>query len=352
MSVYSSRLNLTDFEEKFMESQFTNNAIVRPQSLSSRTDFKTQTGSFKPGYGVASAHHGELLQGVVVGDDGRLKRVLVSIPCGMFKSEARFTPNGSDVVEVEPKWKIKSCRAVELTLSSLGKDNCGGKLQIHSSIPVGWGLGSSTSDVTAAIRATANALNERLSPHKVATLAVRAETACDATMFGERMVLFAQREGIVVEDFRSSLPRLEVLGFNTSSNGNGVDTIAFAPARYSWWQIEAFRPMVGLLRRAVYLRSAPLLGQVATASAEINQQYLPTPHFYELKEISVQVGALGLQVAHTGTIAGLLFDPDDPSKDDRIEHAQTLLANLGIKHMWVFQTSANGIGARKEGREW
>ena len=331
-----------------MESQFTNGSIVSQQSLSSTSGFKNQTGYLKPGYGVASAHHGELLQGVVAGDDGRLKRVLVSIPCGIFKSEVRFTPNGSDVVEVEPKWKVKSCRAVELTLSSLGKHNYGGKVQIHSSIPVGWGLGSSTSDVTAAIRATANALNERLSPSKIATLAVRAETACDATMFGEQLVLFAQREGIVVEDFKSSLPRLAVLGFNTSSNGNGIDTIAFAPARYTWWQIEAFRPMVGLLRRAVYLRNAQLLGQVATASAAINQHYLPTLHFYELKEISTQVGALGLQVAHTGTIAGLLFDPDDPAKDDRIEQAQTLLAALGIKHRWVFHTSVNGFAHAKK----
>jgi uncharacterized protein involved in propanediol utilization len=299
-----------------MESQFINNSRACQQSLSSRRNFKNQTGSLKPGYGVAAAHHGELLQGVFAGDDGRLKRVLVSIPCGIFKSEVRFTPNGRDVVEVEPKWKVKSARAVELTLSSLGKHKCGGKVQIHSNIPIGWGLGSSTSDVTAAIRATANALNERLSPYQIATLAVRAETACDATMFGQQVVLFAQREG--------------------------VDTIAFPPARYSWWEIEAFRPMVGLLRRAVYLRSAQLLGQIASASATINQQYLPTPHFHDLKEISMQVGAAGLQVAHTGTVAGLLFDPNDPSKDNRIEQAQTLLATLGIKHMWMFQTGVNG----------
>ena len=331
-----------------MESQFTNDAVVCQKSLSSISDFRRHTGILKTGHGVALAHHGELLQGVFEETDGRLKRVLVSIPCGIFKSEARFIPNDSDVVEVEPKWKVKSCRAVALTLTSLGRHNCGGRLQIRSNIPVGWGLGSSTSDVTAAIRATANALGERLSPHKIAALAVRAETACDSTMFGEQMVLFAQREGIVVEDFRSSLPKLEVLGFNTSSNGNGVDTIGFPPARYSWWEIEAFRPMVGLLRRAVHLRSPQLLGQVSSASATINQHYLPKPHFQDLKEISEEVGAVGLQVAHTGTIAGLLFDPRDPLKERRIEQAQTLLTTIGIKHMWVFQTSGNGLAHAKK----
>src|SRR5215208_4314677 len=104
-----------------MESQFTNDAVVCEEGLSSKSDFKIQTGTLKTGDGVALAHHGELLQGVFEGTDGRLKRVLVSIPCGIFKSEVRFIPNDSDVVEVEPTWKVKSCRAVALTLSSLGK---------------------------------------------------------------------------------------------------------------------------------------------------------------------------------------------------------------------------------------
>ena len=332
-----------------MESQFMSDAVVCHESFPSKSDFQSQTEAFKIGHGVALAHHGELLQGVSEGADGRLKRVLVSIPCGIFRSEATFIPNDSDVVEVEPKWKVKSCRAVTLALSSLGKHNCGGRVQIRSNIPVGWGLGSSTSDVTAAIRATTDALSEHAAPHKIAALAVRAETACDSTMFGERMVLFAQREGTVVEDFRSSLPKLEILGFNTSPNGNGIDTIGFPPARYSWWEIEAFRPMVGLLRRAVQLRSPQLLGQVSSASATINQHYLPKPHFQDLKEISKEVGAVGLQVAHTGTVAGLLFDPDNPLKESRIEQAQTLLTSIGIKHRWVFQTSENGLTHAKNG---
>ena len=331
-----------------MESQFTNEATVCQEGLSSRSDFPRQTGALKTGHGVALAHHGELLQGVFEGADGRLKRVLVSIPCGIFRSEVSFVPNDTDVVEVEPNWKIKSCRAVVLTLSSVGKHKCGGRVHIRSNIPVGWGLGSSTSDVTAAIRATANALGVHLTPHKIAALAVRAETACDSTMFGELMVLFAQREGIVVEDFRSSLPELEILGFNTSSDEEGIDTIGFPPARYPWWEIEVFRPMVGLLRRAVCLRSPQLLGQVSSASATINQHYLPKPHFQDLKEISEEVGAVGLQVAHTGTIAGLLFDPGDPLKKNRIEQARALLTTIGIEQMWVFQTSGNSFAHAKK----
>lgn len=334
-----------------MESQAMSGSAVYRQDLSSKGDVENHAASFKRGYGAAIAHHGELLQGVFEGANGRLKRVLVSIPCAIFKSEVSFTPDGSDSVKVEPKWKVKTHRAVDLALGTMGKrKKVGGRLQIHSNIPIGWGLGSSTSDVTAAIRAIADALGQNLSPRGIAALAVRAETACDATMFDEQLVLFAQREGIVIEDFSTSLPRLAILGFNTDPHEEGVDTVDFSPARYSWWEIEAFRPMVGLLRRAVDLRSPQLLGQVASASATINQRYLPKPHFQQLKAISEEVGALGLQVAHTGTIAGLLFNPADRLKESRIEHAEILLARIGIKQTWFFQTRVNGNGYEKEGR--
>ena len=327
-----------------MESHTMTGSAVYRQDLSSKGHVENQAASFKRGYGAAIAHHGELLQGVCEGADGRLKRVLVSIPCGIFKSEVSFMPDDSDLVQVEPKWKVKTHRAVDLALGSMSKWKIGGRLQIRSNIPVGWGLGSSTSDVTAAIRAIADSLGEKLSPQGIAALAVRAETACDATMFDEHLVLFAQREGIVIEDFSTSLPRLAILGFNTDPHDEGVDTIDFSPARYSWWEIEAFRPMVGLLRRAVDLRSPQLLGQVASASATINQRYLPKPHFQQLKAISEDAGALGLQVAHTGTIAGLLFNPADTLTESRVKHAETLLARIGIKQTWFFHTRINGCG--------
>src|SRR5205814_743176 len=42
--------------------------------------------------GIASAHHGEVLQGVFEAD-GRLHRALVTLPCGFMTSEATFVPD-------------------------------------------------------------------------------------------------------------------------------------------------------------------------------------------------------------------------------------------------------------------
>ncbi|HEX8558058.1 MAG TPA: hypothetical protein VF668_08160 [Pyrinomonadaceae bacterium] len=317
-------------------------------NFAASVEFAGQRRHFRTGLGVAYGHHGELFQGVFQGRDKRLRRGLVTCPCGLFKSEATFRADTTGVLEVEPAGRAKTLKAVRLALARAGKGHFGGVLRLRSNIPPGWGLGSSTCDVTAAVRAVADAFGMKWTPHDVASLAVQAEIASDSIMFEEGVVLFAQREGAVIEDFGMPLPGLEVLGFNTDRTGDGVSTLDFSPARYTSWEIEAFRPLVGLFRRAVQLQSARLLGQVATASAALNQQYLPKPHFERLKDIADASGAVGLQVAHTGTVVGLLFDPGDSFREARIQHARKMLGEVGITRTWFFHT-AERFGAFEKG---
>jgi uncharacterized protein involved in propanediol utilization len=242
---------------------------------------------------------------------------------------------------VEPAWKIKAQKAAALVLEYYGLENWGGAIQIFSNIHVGWGLGSSTSDVTATIRAVSDAFNKKPDPTEIAILAVKAERASDSIMFNGNAVLFASREGFVVEGLAGAVPVLEVLGFNTDPTGVGIDTLNFSPAHYSWWEIEAFRPLLGLLRRAVHTQDVRLVGQVASASALINQRFLPKPHFEELNAVVKETGSVGLQVAHSGTTVGLLFDPNDPATPVGIRKAEKLIARMGLTETWRFQTRAS-----------
>lgn len=290
------------------------------------------------GYGRATAHHGEVCQGVFAGDNERLHRGLVSLPCSIFESAALFCPEPGGRLKVEPRWKTKACKAARYVLAFLGKSNWGGTLKVDSNVPVGWGLGSSTSDVTAAIKAVADAFGQTIEPTAIAFLAVQAETASDSTMFSEPLVLFAQREGIVVEAFDGPLPGLEVLGFNTDHSGLGIDTLSLTPARYTSWEIGAFRMLVGLLRLGIETQNRQLVGRVASASAKINQRILPKPHFNELKQIVKKVESLGLEVAHSGTVVGLIFDPTDTRVESQIVDARGLIAELGFTKTWRFRT--------------
>jgi uncharacterized protein involved in propanediol utilization len=298
------------------------------------------------GRGTAFAHHGELLQGVLEGVDGHTHRFLISLPCKIFESQALFLPDHTGKVRVEPAWKVKALRGAELTLHYTNKMGWGGSLQIASNVPVGWGLGSSTSDVTAAIRAVANAFGKQIQSSEVAHLAVRAETASDSTMFDERTILFAHREGMIIEDFGRTLPGFEVLGFNTDVTGIGIDTLSFPPVRYCRSEVKMFLSLINLFRLAVHRQDLRAIGLVASASANINQRYLPKPHFDRLEMIVKMVGAVGFQVAHSGTVAGIIFDARDPEKESRIAQAEALIAETGISKTWRFDNAASNCHGR------
>ncbi|MGI8540996.1 MAG: kinase [Rubrobacteraceae bacterium] len=215
---------------------------------------------------------------------------------------------------------------------------CGGRLSVSGSVPFGWGMGSSTSDVVASIRAVADSSGEELAPEAIARLAVEAEGASDPVMFGDRALLFAHREGRIVEDLGGTLPPLEVVGVFCSPDSNGtVETLDLPGPCYGRREITAFAALLRLLRRAVRERNARLVGEVASASARINQRHLPKPGFERLMEVACQTGALGLNVAHSGCVAGLLFDPGDPAAEYRAEEARRLLARLRLKS-WRFNT--------------
>jgi uncharacterized protein involved in propanediol utilization len=283
------------------------------------------------------AHHGEILQGVfAVGD--RLRRGLVTLPCPLYATDATFLPTEARGVSVRPAWRTKAGRAAELALARLGGPVPGGWLDITTDIPLRRGFGSSTADVTAAIGAVLASTGRTLTAAQIGSLAVAAEKASDSLMYGRRAVLFAHRDGELIEDLGCELMPVTVLGFGTSDDGGGADTLRLAPARYTSWEVEAFRPLRGMLRHAVRNRDVGLLGRVATASTLLNQRHLPVPELDDIRRIAADVGAAGVQVAHSGDIAGLLFDSADPEAQDRIDQAVKCLHALGVEQTWQFGT--------------
>ncbi|MBV8693955.1 MAG: kinase [Chloroflexi bacterium] len=293
----------------------------------------------KVGHGQAYAHHGELLQGMFADEQGYLHYGLVTLPCMLFHTEVTFTVTPNSEIIVEPATHSKAFQAAKLTLHYCNRSGHGGHLKLNSNIPLKMGFGSSTSDVCATIRAVAQACSFHLLPEEIAQIAVQAEQASDSIMFDtQQTVLFAQREGIVLEEFHKPLPVLEIIGFNTDATGQGIDTLTFTPIHYSHQEIEAFRVLLAGLRKAIALHDPYLLGRVTTASAYINQRYLPKPHFDRLLQLASKTGALGLQVAHSGTIVGFLFDPEIAELEERVQMILTHLFEMGFHISHRFRT--------------
>ncbi|HEX6746941.1 MAG TPA: hypothetical protein VF092_06555 [Longimicrobium sp.] len=292
---------------------------------------------FRVGHGEIHAHHGEIVQGMFYSSDGTVEHGLVTLPCTLFRTAGRFRPLPSGPLTVEPGDRSRAKAAARLTLDALGRTGWGGAIRIESNVPVQWGCGSSTTDVLATIRAVTDAFGAVLEPAWIAGLAVAAETASDSLMFGPgRAVLFAQRRGRVLLDLGGPLPAVRVLGFNTEGE-RGVATLTLPPVPYSAWEIEAYRAVLGLLRRAVEEQDPGLLGRVATGSTLIMQRHRPKRHMPELLRLAKEAGALGVQVAHSGTVAGFLFEPG-PGAAGRIELARAGLRRLGLSSSWEFST--------------
>ena len=285
------------------------------------------------GVGYAPAHHGELVQGMFHDGSGRLRRALVTLPDPGRGSRAVFRPSERHWGIVGTPELIKVRRAAILALREFSGHPSpakGGQIEIISDVPRGIGMGSSTSDVAATIRAVADFHGVPLSREEVGRLAVLAECASDSVMIDDRVVLFAHRDGVVLETFGHRLPPMVVVGCDTAP-GSVVDTLAFPPAEYGDAEVGAFQVLRAALRRAVATEDVALLGRVTTASARINQRFLPKPALEALLELCLHHGGCGVQVAHSGTVAGLIFDATRPGLERSVHECMVGIGALGLE---------------------
>lgn len=294
------------------------------------------------GNGQAAVHHGEIVQGVF--RDGRdWRNALVSLPCAMYETNATFSRWKGAGITASPKWKVHASRAAQLTIlhirKAYGISIDGGHLELKSDTPVSCGFGSSTSDVVAAIRATADSVEAELEAREEARLAVAAEFASDGTMFAGPAVLFAQRDGWVVEEFAGPLPAMTVVGFS-SGLGTLVNTLELAPIDYTPRERMAFGQLREKLREAILTQDPTLVGSVATESGEINQSYRPMKGFERIRSIVNQVDACGMQISHSGTLVGIVFDSNDGELTSKTDAVGGLLQAMGYRQLWQFHSSA------------
>jgi uncharacterized protein involved in propanediol utilization len=256
---------------------------------------------------------------------------LITLPCPNLASRAVFRLTSGGPVRADIA-SPKAVRSAELTLLHLGMDNRGGRLELASDIPRGRGMGSSTADVVATVRAVANAAGRVLPPAEIASIAVAAEIASDSLMY-DRPTLFAQREGIVLESYPCALPPFTLVGGDLCDGTSGVETLSLPQPQHSSWELAGFRVLRGAARRALTTGDTRLLGRVATASARINQRHRPLSRLDEILARYGAWGSLGVQVAHSGTVVGLIC----PLGDQRtLQRSARGLRKVGVRETWSF----------------
>ena len=271
------------------------------------------------GEGFSIGHAGELLQGALW-RDSMLEPFLVTLPAPPFQSRATVCRTAGQADCVQPAWKNKALRAARLAWNKCDGGAGAVELVIESSMPVGRGCGSSTSDCVAAIRAVANLLGRPVTTVEIAEWTATAETASDATMFELQPVAFSPRRGKVLRGLGEAYPAMRIVAADLG--GPAVDTVARGLPLYSVCESAKFAELLGHLEQSIQKQDASGLAKVASASAAVHQRYFPHPRWNEFVATAQRAGALGVACAHSGSLAVALLDQHARGEE------QTLAANL------------------------
>jgi uncharacterized protein involved in propanediol utilization len=96
--------------------------------------------------------------------------------------------------------------------------------------------------------------------------------------------------------------------------GGIVDTIQFNQLRklYDWQERNKFLEAYELVKAGIRDKDLSFICKAATISSHINQKILPKPYFNEFGRLSNECQG-GLITAHSGTVLGILLDPDIPN---------------------------------------
>ena len=242
---------------------------------------------------------GELAQGVIEGI-----HFLVTCPVDFYSRVKVDIYSDGPGVEA-PQDCDKAAAAVRRTLFQLKNAKVRAKLTINNPIPRGKGMASSSADLAAAIAATGLALGEEISPYQIAQIALSIEPTDGIMIPG--VALFDHRAGIIRESLGPP-PPMEIVALDL---GGTVDTVQFNMVdRFQRWQSvdEQTGEALRLLRRGIEEQDPALVGRGASISAEASQTVLAKPRLAEVKEFAESVGAVGVNVGHSGTIMGVLLD--------------------------------------------
>ena len=304
------------------------------------TDHGTVGPPFATGIASAPGSCGELAQGMLSN-----RRLMVTCPIDIYATAEVDLRDGDSIVCGPPE-APKAIRAVEKTLKRLGRWDVHAHLRLESSMPRLKGMASSTADIVASIAATAAALETDLPVDEQVDIALSIEPSDGLMLPG--IALFDYREGRVARALGEP-PDMRVLVLEFSG---GVDTEAFNAVDHTpvlRAQSILFAESVNLIAEGLATGDVGRIGRGATMSSVAHQSVLPKPQLPSVLQLAKDAGAAGVNVAHSGTVIGLLFDGDTERIAWACERARSRLKGLTATH--AHRLIGGGVRELSEGAE-
>ena len=277
---------------------------------------------------------GELVQGIAGGAD-----FLVTCPINQF-SRATVTLRAGDGpghsvrgLDHLPKTRLAVSIALDELTAHVGIDHLSAQVSIANPIPPGKGMGSSSADITAAIGALGNAAGHPFPPESIARIALSVEPT-DGVMF-PGITLFDHRQGSVVEPLGPP-PAMEVIVIDP---GGVVDTLEFNRIdRTQQWQkiADHTADALSLVREGIRRSDAGLVGRGATISALAGHPTASAQWVARAADFAEEHSAAGINVAHSGTVVGILLDAQQRRSKPLYRRAQQTFADAeSVQHFRV-----------------
>nr|WP_222840930.1 L-threonine kinase [Citrobacter meridianamericanus] len=204
------------------------------------------------------------------------------------------------------------------------------RIDVQSTIPVAKGMASSTADIAATAIATAHYLGHQLDEQTLAQLCVSLEPT-DSTVF-RKLTLFDHNDASTQIGCESQ-PQLDLLVLESPETLRTADYHRIP--RHSGLQAgaAALRRAWDKVQEACVSQNPYRLGEAATLSAIASQLLLPKPDFDSLLALVEECDLYGVNVAHSGSVVGLMLDR---TRHD-VDYIKWMLAQKKLTVHWPQQ---------------
>lgn len=265
---------------------------------------------------------GELIQGWILGSEK-----LVSCPVDWYSTVAvtaapplvNERPLSRAMVErVLAHWQYPAHWSNEI------------RVDVRSSIPVAKGMASSTADIAATAVATAHHLGHSLDETTLAQLCVSIEPT-DSTIF-HQLTLF-DHNNAVTQIACEPPPPIDLLVLESPVTLRTQDYHRLPRQQKLIASSATLQQAWNLVQEACITQNPLRLGEAATLSAIASQTLLPKPGFTALLSLVEECDLYGLNVAHSGSVVGLMLD----RKRHDIARLKDKLAEKKLTRHWPKQ---------------
>ncbi|MBP2621339.1 GHMP family kinase ATP-binding protein [Streptococcus panodentis] len=176
----------------------------------------------------------------------------------------------------------------------------------ESNLPVGKGYSSSTADMISCLQAAAVQRGQLLTAAELTRLCACIEPT-DSVAFADWTAINPLSGQIIWQtDWR---PDLYVYILEPAQEQATLDLVRMKDC-CSYPAAES-QQLLPLFQKACRQRDVEQVGQLATYSALLNDQRLPKPYLKELMRLTEEFSFPGLNIAHSGTLVGLLLRPEE-----------------------------------------